>query len=103
MLAVSKQMVHMAFKSFEHVQNVRFSDMKIEYFQGCPHNYLVLFKYFGKKYGVRGSRFRRFFGRSKIVLKSIAIDQESLISNFGVIETPKTLKKTRTNNNNKID
>ena len=46
-------------------------------------------KYFGDKYGVRGSRFGHVFGRSKNHPKSIAIDQESLISRLGIIETPK--------------
>ena len=51
--------------------------------------FLVFLKYFCDKYGVRGSRFSRFVGRSKNVPKSIAIDQESIISNWGIIKTPK--------------
>ena len=47
---------------------------------------LVLFKYFGDKYGARGSRFGHIFG----VPKSIAINQESLISHLGIITTLKT-------------
>ena len=46
---------------------------------------------FGNKYGVRGSIFGHMLGPSENVLKSIAIDKESLISNCGTI---KTLKQT---------
>ena len=50
--------------------------------------FLFILKYFGDKYGVRGSRFGYIFGRSKNVPTNIAIDQESLISNFRIIKTP---------------
>ena len=46
-------------------------------------------KYFGDKYGVRGSRFGLIFGRSRNLPKSIATDQESLINHLGIIKTPK--------------
>ena len=48
------------------------------------------------------SRFGHVIGRSKNVPKSIAIDQESLISHFEIIKTPKQthkyIKKPRTTN-----
>ena len=50
--------------------------------------FLVFLKYFVDKYGVRGCRFSHMFGRSRHVPKSIAIDQESLISNLGIIYPP---------------
>ena len=55
------------------------------YFQGSPIFVLYSLKYFGDKYGVRGSRFGRCFGSSRNHPKGIAIDQESLISHFGII------------------
>ena len=63
-------------------------------------SFLVFFKYFGDKYGVRGSRFGDLFGRSKNIPKSIAIDEESLISHLGIIKNPNKpyiyiTKKTR--------
>ena len=58
-------------------------DMKNNIFQGCSH-----VKYFGDKYGLRGSRFGHMFGRSRNVPKNIAIGQESLISHLGIIKTP---------------
>ena len=54
-------------------------------FQRCSHIFLYFLQYFGDKYGVRGSIFGNIFGRSKHVPKSIAIDQELLISHFGII------------------
>ena len=68
---------------------LRFPDSqisKIHIFQGRPHIFLYFLKCFGDKYGVRGSRVGNIFGRSRNVLKSIAIDQESLISHLGIIE-----------------
>ena len=41
------------------------------------HIFLYFSKYFGDKYGVRGSIFGHIVGRSKNVPKSIAIEQES--------------------------
>ena len=49
-----------------------------------PIGFLYCLKYFGNKYGVRGSIFGHIFGRSKNVPKNIAIDQESLISHLGI-------------------
>ena len=49
--------------------------------------FLYCLNYFGNKYGVRGSIFGHMFGRSKNVLKTIAIDQESFISPFGRSKT----------------
>ena len=77
-------MVHLP--SQRHL-NLRFSYMENK-FQGCPTVFLYFSMYSGDKYMVRGSRFGHIFGRSKIHPKSIAIDQESLISHFGIIETP---------------
>ena len=45
--------------------------------------------YFGDKYGVHGPRFGENFGSSRNDPKNIGIHQESLISNSGVIKTPK--------------
>ena len=42
------------------------------------------------RYGVRGSRFSHIFGRSPNVPKSIAIDQEPLISHSGTNKAPET-------------
>ena len=53
------------------------------------HIFLYSLKYFGDKYGVRGSRFGHIFGRSRNVPKNIANDQESLLSHLGIIKTPK--------------
>ena len=53
---------------------------------------------FGNTYGVRGSTFGYVFGRSRNVPKSIAIDQESLISVVGKIKTP---QKTHNDSKNK--
>ena len=58
------------------------------YFQGCPHHCLVFVKYFGDIYGVPGSIFSRLVGLSRNHPKSVAIDQESLISHFGIIKAP---------------
>ena len=57
-------------------------------FQRCSIFVLYFLKYFGGKYGVRGSIFGHIFGRSENVPKSITIDQESLISHWGIIQTP---------------
>ena len=57
-------------------------------YQGCSHNFVYCLKYFGDKYGVRGSRFGNNFGRSKNVPESIAIDQEPLINHFGINKVP---------------
>ena len=75
-------------QTFQHSQNFRFSDMKNNSFQGCSHICLYLLKYFGDKYGPRGSRFSRFVGSSRDHPKSIAIRLEVKISNSGMIETP---------------
>ena len=72
-------------QTFQHFQNFIFSDMRNNMFQGCSHNFLYFLKYFGDEDGVRGSRFGHIFGRSKNIPKSSAIDQESLISHFGII------------------
>ena len=45
-------------------------------------------KHFGDKYGVEGTRFGEHFGSSRNHPKRIAIDQESLISNLGIIKSP---------------
>ena len=53
--------------------------------------FLYVLKYSGDKYGVRRSSFGHFFGRSKNHLKKkIAIDQESWISHFWIIENTQT-------------
>ena len=65
-----------------------------------PSFVMYFVRYFGDKYGVRGSRFGIIFGRSKNVPKSIAIDQESLISDFGIIKTPKNHKNYFRNQEN---
>ena len=49
---------------------------------------------FGYKNGLRGSIFGEHVGRSKNVLTNIAIDQESLISNFGITKTPPETNNT---------
>ena len=72
-------------QSFQTSHNCRFSYMKITYFKQVPIFSCIFLKYFGESYGVRGSRIDHIFGRSKNVPKSIAIDQESLISHFGII------------------
>ena len=73
-------------QTFRQFQNFIFSYMKI-IFQGCSHNFLCFLKYVGDNYEVR-TTFGHISGRSKNVLKSIAIDQESLISHFGINKTP---------------
>ena len=66
--------------------------------------FLYLLNYVGNIFGLRESRFCEHFGRSKNVLKNIAIDQESLISHFWIIKTHKNhknqkhIEKTRKNN-----
>ena len=68
--------------------------------------FLYFLKYFRDKYGVPGSRSGNMFSRSRNVLKSNTIDQESLISHLGIIK--KTLKppelhsKTKKNRNTTI-
>ena len=69
-------------------------------FKDAPIISCIFLKYSGDKYGVRGFRFGHMFGRSKNVPKSIAIDQKSLIRDFGTINTPKKhnySKSPRTN------
>ena len=61
--------------------------MEIICFKDDPTFCCCFLKYFGDKYGVRGSRFGRFFGSSRNHPKSIAIDPGVRISYFGVIET----------------
>ena len=58
-------------------------------FKDVPISFLYLLKYFVDKYEVRESIFSRFRGSSRNHPKSIAIDQESLISHLGIIITPK--------------
>ena len=53
-------------------------------------NFLVFLRYLCDEYGVRDSICGHICGRSKIVPKSIAIDQESSIRHFGIIKNPKT-------------
>ena len=84
-------MVRVTFTQIQQNQNFRFSDMKVQYRSMVFPYFLHFFKYFGNKYGLRGSRFSRFVSRSKNVLKSVAIDHESLISDLGIIKTSKTL------------
>ena len=74
-------------QTFRHFHNFRSSDMKEEYFPRMFPYFLVFLKYIGDKYGARGYRFGELVGRSKNVPKNIAIDQESLIANLGIIET----------------
>ena len=49
---------------------------------------LYFFNYFGDKYGVRGSRFGEQFGSSNNDPQGIGICGGTLISHFGIIETP---------------
>ena len=76
-----------------------FSDFQVlryenKLFKDAPIFFLYLLKYFRDKYGVRGSRFGHMFGRSRNVPKSIAIDQEALICDLGIIKTPKKTTTT---------
>ena len=63
-------------------------DMKIIFFYDARIISLYFLKYVGGKYRARGSTFGHIFGRSRNQPKSIATDQESLISNFGISKTP---------------
>ena len=63
-------------------------------FKDVPISFLYLLKYFVDKYEVRESIFSRFRGSSRNHPKSIAIDQESLISHLGIIEIPQNLTIT---------
>ena len=72
-------------QTFHNFQNFIFSDMKIIIFKDAPICFLYFSKYFGDKCGVRGSRFGHIFGRSENHPKSIAIDQESLISSLRIV------------------
>ena len=74
------------FLKFRKCPNFQILRYENNIFLGCSH----IFFYFGDKYGVPGSRFGCIPGRSKNVPNSIAIDQESLISHFGIIKRPKT-------------
>ena len=75
-------------RTSQHFQNSRFSEMNI----ACCKDVLIIFfylkKYFEDKYGGRGST----FGHSRNVPKRIAIDQESLMSHFGIITDKNSLK-----------
>ena len=51
--------------------------------------FLYCLKRFGDKYGVRGTRFGETVGCFINHPKNIGIHQESLISDFGIIQTPK--------------
>ena len=55
---------------------------KIILFEDALIIFVYFLKYFGDKYGVRGSRFGNILGRSENDPKSIANDQESLISHL---------------------
>ena len=62
-------------------------------------SFLVFFEVLGDKYGVRGSRFGHFFGRSKMFQICLGVK----ISHSGIIKTPpnlhnyiKKLRKNRT-------
>ena len=57
-------------------------------FQRCSHTFLYFKKYFGDKYGVRGSRLSGFVGSSGNHPKNIAIDQEVKISHCAINKTP---------------
>ena len=54
-------------------------------FKDVPMIFLSSLKYFGDKYGDRGSRFARFFGSSRNHPKSIAICLEITIRHFGIV------------------
>ena len=54
-----------------------------------PSSSYVRWSIFGDEYGVHGSRFDENVGSSRNHPKSIGIHQESLISNLGLIKTPK--------------
>ena len=75
-------------QTFKKKQNSIFSNMEIILFKDVPILFLYFWKYFGDKYGVRGSGFGHMFGRSENNPKNIAIERESLISHFGIIQIP---------------
>ena len=66
--------------TFQHFQNFRLSDMKKYYFQGCSHIVFVFLKYFGDKYGVRGSSFGRFLEVPEIIQKVLQYLRESKLA-----------------------
>ena len=72
-----------------------------------PYLFLYSLKHFGNRQEVHGSRFGQNVRSSKNHLKSIAIDQESLISHFGIIKTQKIpyniIKNTRKNNKKRLN
>ena len=57
------------------------------FFKDVPIFSWICFSILVLKTGPGGSRFSRLVGRSENVLKNTAIDQESLISHLGMIET----------------
>ena len=76
-------------------KNLKFSDYqtwKISFSKMVPH-FLIFFEV--NSWQIRGSRVHygskkcRKFGSSKIHLKNSGIDQESIISHFAIIKTPK--------------
>ena len=72
--------------NFSELQVLKFENI---FFKDIPIISCIL-KYFGDECGARGSRFGHMFGRSKNIPKSVAIAQESLLSNSGRIKTPPT-------------
>ena len=89
------------YKNLPAISKIKIIRYEHNIFKYVPNSFLYLLKYFGDEYGLRGSRFSYIFGRSKNVRKVIGIDQEPLISHFGIIKTPTQLlwktKKNKTN------
>ncbi len=62
--------------TFQHFQNVRFSDVK-NMFKDTPYFSCIFCSIFGDKYGVRGSRFSRFFEVPEIIQNVLQYVRES--------------------------
>ena len=69
----------------QRFHNFRFADMKIIFPKAVPTIFFYCLKYFGDKYGVRGSKVGYIFG-------SVAICPGIKFSHLGIIET---FKKTQ--------
>ena len=74
----------------------KFSELQIlkcDFSKMFLYCFLYFLKYVGDKYGVRGSRFNRFVGRSRNHPKSIAICPGIKNIHFGIIKSPKSPKE----------
>ena len=86
----SKSQVHRTFRKFWDSQILR--SQKSIFSKDVPVFFLVFFEV--NSWQIEGSRVHygsknfRNFGSSRIVKKSIGIDQESSFSHFGIIKTP---------------